>query len=194
MDILTGLLRALAPENISQYFLFFIPGFISMQVGALLVPVSDNDFGKRVPIAVGFSALNYALMTVVIECAKLLNLAGISGIIAFAFTFVLPFAYPFAFKYIREHQWLGITTPFPTAWDEFFSRRKQYWVRVHLKTGDILTAWYGYPGSAASQYPEAQQLYLSELWENVAGTMQKIHRTGGMLISMTEVEYLEFLT
>jgi hypothetical protein len=175
--------------------LFFIPGFIAMQVGALLVPVSDNDFSKRIPVAVGYSALNFALMSLVTAIPDSVGWTALSTVLRYAFLFVLPFVYPFIFKAVRERQFLGITTPYPTAWDELFSKRKQYWVRVHFKDSRMVTGWYGQPGSAASQYPEAQQLYMSELWEpDGKGSTKKVDRSAGLLVSMTEVQYLEFLT
>jgi hypothetical protein len=187
-------LKFLTPANISQYFLFFIPGFISMQIGALLVPVSDDDFGKRIPVAVGYSALNFALMSLVTGATDHFGWTLTSTALRYLFLFVLPFFYPFILKSVREHQVLGITTPFPTAWDEILSKRKQYWIRVHFKNGKVVTGWFGEPGSAASQYPEAQQLYMSEIWQsNGNGGMEKVPRSAGMLVSMTEVRYLEFL-
>ena len=166
-----------------------------MQVGALLVPVSDNDFGKRIPVAVGYSALNFALMSLVVGIVDRIGLGSLDTPLRYAFLFVFPFIYPFLFKLVRDRQFLGITTPYPTAWDELFSRRQQYWVRVHFKNGDVVTGWYGEPGSAASQYPEAQQIYLSEIWESDgAGSTRIRPRSAGLLVSMTEVQYLEFLT
>uniref|UniRef100_E6QWP5 Uncharacterized protein n=1 Tax=mine drainage metagenome TaxID=410659 RepID=E6QWP5_9ZZZZ len=188
-------LNYLAPGHMSQYFLFFIPGFIAMQVGALLVPVSDIDFSKRIPVAVGYSALNYAVMSIALWFIKLAGRPNLTTIATAAFMFIVPIIYPFIFKKVREKQWLGITTPYPTAWDEFFSKRRQYWVRVHFKDSSVLTGWYGQPDSAASQYPEPQQLYISEVWvQSNTGDMQKSTRTAGILVSMTEVSYLEFLT
>lgn len=190
-------LAYLTPDHLSTYFLFFIPGFIAMQVGALLVPTADTDVGKRIPVAIGYSALNFAVMSIALLIPNLLNWTWVAAIIAFAFIFVLPVFYPFWFKKIRAKQSFGITTPFPTAWDEFFSRRDELWVRVHLKNGDTLTGWFGQSGSnpsAASQYPEEQQLYISELWEqDASGAMVKSPRSAGIIVSMSEVSYLEFL-
>ena len=188
-------LKHLTPENISQYFLFFIPGFIVMQVGALLVPVSDNDFSKRIPVAIGYSALNFALMSLVVAIPDRNGWSLTSVVLKYCFLFLVPFIYPFVFKRIRERQLFGITTPYPTAWDEFFSRREQHWIRVHFKDGSVVTGWFGQPGSAASQYPEAQQLYISEIWEpDGKGSTRKVPRSAGLLVSMKEVQYLEFLT
>jgi hypothetical protein len=134
-------------------------------------------------------------MSLVIAAANAAKLTCLVVPIQYLFLFILPFLYPFIFKAIREHQFLGITTPFPTAWDEFFSTRKKYWIRVHFKDDTLITGWYGPPHSASSQYPEKQQLYLSEIWQlNAAGIMEKMDRTAGMLVSMSEVQYLEFLT
>jgi hypothetical protein len=71
-------------------------------------------------------------------------------------------------------------------------------VRVHLKeSNDIITGWFGQTETtcaAASQYPEAQQLYLAEVWETDANNqMTKVPGTAGMIVSMSEVKYLEFL-
>lgn len=64
---------------------------------------------------------------------------------------------------------------------------------VRLKNRDLIGGFYG-ENSFTSSFPNEQDLYLEEVWSvNEEGQfIEKIDRTGGLLIKDQEIEFLEF--
>jgi hypothetical protein len=85
-----------------------------------------------------------------------------------------------------------IINPIPKAWDVFFRKQQPCFMMVHLKNGQIIGGLYAY-ASAASSYPEKEDLYLQELWElDDEGRFEKpIDGTMGLLVNNDSVDYIE---
>jgi Family of unknown function (DUF6338) len=96
--------------------------------------------------------------------------------------------------------WLREANPAPRSWDFFFARKPSGWLRIRLKSGRWIGGAYA-PGSHASGYPEALDLYLvaaaemdqesGEFLLDEAG--DPVLRTGTLFVAGTEIEYFEFL-
>lgn len=84
--------------------------------------------------------------------------------------------------------------PAPTSWDFAFSRGRSYFVRVKLRDGERVGGLFG-PGSNASFYPEAQDLYLQEAWrlDGEGGFEAAVEGTKGLLIRRENTQIVEFL-
>jgi hypothetical protein len=63
---------------------------------------------------------------------------------------------------------------------------------IHLKDGQIIGGLYAYE-SAASSYPESEDLYLQEVWEidNKGKFTKPIEGTMGLLVSYNTVDFIE---
>lgn len=183
-----------ATNNLETFFLFFIPGFISLLVAGLIGPVTDDDFSKRIVAMVGYSALNYAALRLTLVLWSALDLAGLTIYTKVFFVFVLPFIYPFIIYRLRENQFWGFSTPFPSAWDQFFSRRHyKYFVRAKLKNGEYVLGYYG-RNSISSQTPAEQMILLERAYDaDSNGNWIERKGTVGLLLRMSECESLEFI-
>lgn len=185
-----------ATHNVETLFLFFIPGFISLLVAGTIGPVPEADFSKRVVAAVGYSALNFAAMSLVIAGLAALGLAGGELYVRGLFVFVLPFIYPFILYRMREKQVLGFSTPFPSTWDQFFARRNEtFYVRARLKgeKGEYVHGLYG-KNSISSQAPAEQMLFLERVYEvDAAGAWTEHPDSVGILLPMSECRTIEFI-
>lgn len=183
-------------DNIQTLFIFFIPGFISLLVAGMIGPVPDDDFSKRVVAAVGYSAMNYAGMGVCTWAFESIGFAGAKPYVQAVFVFVLPFFYPFAIYRLRERQFFGFSTPFPSTWDQFFARRGHtYFVRARLKgtTTEYVLAYYG-KNSMASQSPADQMLFVERVYDADADGNWIVRKdTAGLLLPMSECTSIEFI-
>jgi len=94
----------------------------------------------------------------------------------------------------------GETNPAPLSWDYFFATNPNGWMRIRLKSGRWIGGAFA-PGSYASGYPEAPDLYLVATAEmdqesgnfllNEAGGL--VRRSGTLFVNGTEIEYFEFV-
>lgn len=93
---------------------------------------------------------------------------------------------------------LGERVP-PRAWDYFFTKRPDGWMRLKLKSGSWIGGAYA-QGSYAAGYPEPQDIYLvdavdvdADTGEFELGTDDEVQfRGSSLLVRWDEIEYLEF--
>ena len=188
-------LQWLSPDKLPFYFLFFIPGFIALQISSLISPTADLDFSKRIPSAIGYSALNYALMQLILIPIRASRVPNAPELVQLAFTFLVPALYPFAIKSLRDSQLAGITGSHSRAWDFVFSKRLKRWVRLHMKDDTVVCGWFG-SNSQSTSYPIDEQLYIEKLYDVESDTNAWKERvsSAGAIISMSEVKYIEFFS
>jgi hypothetical protein len=184
-----------ATKDVQTFFVFFIPGFISLLVSGMIGPVPESDFAKRVVAAVGYSALNFGAMSAVLGSLDALGLSSGDSTVRGLFLYVFPFAYPFILYRMREKQRFGFSTPFPSTWDQFFARRTHtFFVRAQLK-GDKDEYVHGLYGkhSLSSQAPAEQMLFLERVYSvDEKGEWTEHADTAGILLPMSECRTLEF--
>ena len=178
-------------SKLTIFLVFFIPGFIAIQVYSLLVPSDQRDFSKQFPEAIGYSAINYAIFYWLILVTPANTIGRL--IAEYAITFATPALLPFAFLKIRSWAPFKTINPFPKPWDYVFSQGNTRWVIVHLRNGPTIGGWFG-KNSFASSYPSLEQLYLESVWElNPDGSFNReIARTRGVLINGSDIIQLEF--
>jgi hypothetical protein len=182
-------------SNLDTFFTFFIPGFIAVLIADSIGPVQDSDFSKRIGAIVGYSALNFVILGSVVRVVDALNLSTLDPYIKGAFLFVLPLCYPFIIFRLRERQIFGFSTPFPSAWEQFFSRRAyRYFVRAKIKGENRYVLGYYGRNSLASQAPAEQMLLLEKIYDDDGnGNWIERKTTVAFLLPMSECESLEFI-
>jgi Family of unknown function (DUF6338) len=97
-------------------------------------------------------------------------------------------------------EWLRGSNPAPRSWDLFFATKPNGWMRIRLKSGRWIGGAYA-PGSHASGYPEAPDLYLVATAEMdqesgdflTNGTGGPVLREGTLFVNGAEFEYFEFV-
>jgi hypothetical protein len=86
------------------------------------------------------------------------------------------------------------THPNPTPWDWFFSNRAgNYYVRFHRKEGKDLGGYFGEKSFAASS-PNAQQIYVEEVWRlgEDGKFIERVEGTEGAMVNSEDCELIEF--
>lgn len=99
-----------------------------------------------------------------------------------------------------------VPDPTPTPWDWFFSGKGSVasldpetgkpvcYVRFYLKEGDNLGGYFG-QYSLASSFPNAQQVYVEEVWRlhEDGSFAEPVASTAGAVVNLEECELVEFV-
>jgi hypothetical protein len=93
-------------------------------------------------------------------------------------------------KKLERRGW--ILDRYDNAWDYFFLKKRECWIRVHLKDGRMVGGFMG-TDSFASLYPNSGHLYLQEVWElDQNGQFQaRATQTAGMILSPDNYNFVE---
>ena len=157
-------------NNISIFLIFFLPGFISMKVYDLLISTDRLDFSASLFEAIGFSTINFALLSWLIY-VNIANQFWVNSPVWFIISilivfFIFPVILPFFFLKIIESKYFAkyIVNPVLKPWDYVFGKREVYWVVVNLKNGIKIGGMYN-ENSFSSSYPSNEQIYLEQVWK-----------------------------
>jgi hypothetical protein len=186
------------PFETKQFVLFlafFVPGFISIKVYDLLWPSERRDWSKAVIEAIGFSAVNFAVLSpivypTVIGYGIFINPLLQTGV-AFVALLIAPAIWPIILRTVLRKRGL-LLDPVHKPWDVVFKDRGECWIIVHLKDGRRIGGRFG-RRSVASSAPAEEQLYLEEVWElDVHGAfLRAVDRSAGILISAPDIQAVE---
>jgi len=122
----------------------------------------------------------------------------IAGLLIFA----APVALALGMVWVRRRRWfrslisrLTSIHPAPTAWDFAFAPSAPHFVRVKLRSGELIGGFYA-GRSFASAFPEPQDLFLEQAWslDESGGFVQPISRTQGVLLRPDTIDRVEFLS
>ncbi len=187
-------------DKLILFIAFVIPGFISLKVYDLLSYGNKVKSSDSIIDAVAYSSLNYAILSAPIWLIENYNIQEghpvLYGLFYFIVLFISPIIIAWGWNKLRKNNFFQdkMTHPIAKPWDYIFSQRKLYWVKITLKSGKLIGGRYG-EKSFSSSYPEEEQLYLEETWimkEN-GGFDRPKKRTSGILISSSEILYIEFI-
>lgn len=181
------------------FFVFFIPGFISIKIWSLIIPSEHRKIPDYILEAISYSCFNYALLSPLIilisKEAFQTSYPIWTFIIIFLMLFVFPIIWPILFSLILSTDFLKgrIVNLIPNAWDHFFGQGEPCWVLITLKNGKYIGGLYR-EGSFASSYPNSEDIYISEVWsiDDKGEFKSKIENTKGMWISKDAFDYIEF--
>jgi len=185
-------------DKLILFLIFFVPGFISIKVYSLLVAGEKRDFSKDFLEVVGYSSLNFAALSwliILIHSADFYTHHKVWYVIfLFVILFIVPLLWPFLFVKIVTWKPIAkyIVHPIQKPWDYVFSKKKSFWVIVHLKDGKKIGGRFDM-NSFASSYPSEEQIYLEEVWElNDKGAFVKaIERSKGIIILGKDILAIE---
>lgn len=179
--------------------LLFLPGFVSIKVYDLIIPGERRDFGGAAVEAVGFSAINFALLSWII-IPYLVYVDGTpwwTAVVVLVIVLAVgPVLWPvllvwFLRSVLARRHFLG---PVPKPWDEIVRRKGQCWMILHLKDGRSIGGRFG-RDSMMSNFPAPEQLYVEEVWslDERGAFDSKVERSGGMLVDAEDILVLEVL-
>ena len=186
------------PEKIFLFLALFMPGFVSIKVYELIIASRKRDFKNSLLEAVGFSVLNFTVLSwliIIISSGNFYNKHPVWFFLSLLLIFIFfPALWPIAF--IKLSRWRRVAKyilgPIKMPWDYVFSKREPAWIIVHLKDGRKIGGIYG-KNSITSAYPDQRQIYLQELW-NLDGNgafIKKVEGTKGILLFEDEILMIE---
>jgi hypothetical protein len=195
------------PTTMNQVLIlvaFFIPGFVLVRVKRLAYPSAEESFQRMLLDSLTLSCIVHGLASPVwywsLTSRAYMKMPVAFGLLVFATLFAIPALLGLLYNLLAASgraRWLrellNIPDPLPTAWDYYFRKKPGCWVRVILKSGQVIAGLFG-PGSFASSFPQKQDLFLEKLLSldkdgMVAGWADD---SAGALVKMEEVERLEF--
>ena len=129
-----------AQDEFLLFLLFFVPGFISIKVFDLLVPAERRNFQSTVSEAIGYSALNFAVLSplIVVAAYGLGIFSTLWGQLAAVYVILLraPVIWPLLFIRVIQPRFPRVfANPVPKPWDVVFRRGGESWIIVHLTDG-----------------------------------------------------------
>ena len=195
------------PTTMSQVLIlvaFLIPGFILVRVKRLSYPSAEEPFQRTLLDSLTLSCIVHGLASPLWYWCYASGTATrrpvVTGLMVFAILFAIPALLGLIYNLLAASggaRWLRellkIPDPLPTAWDFYFRKRPGCWVRVILKSGQVIAGLFG-PSSFASSFPRNQDLFLEKLLslDEDGMVLGWADYSAGALVKMEEVERLEF--
>lgn len=186
-------------DKLFLFIAFVVPGFISIKAYQLFFPGEKHKSSEQIVDAIAYSSINYAILfwaIILVEDSKLRE--NYPSWYFLFYTFVLliaPIIWVWLWAIIRKTDFLQNNAPHPTskAWDFVFAQRKQYWVKVTLKNGEMIGGLFS-TKSFASSAPAEEQIYLEEAWIlNKEGGFERMKNdSAGVIILSSEISHMEF--
>ncbi len=175
----------------------FMPGFIYIKVRGAIRATDKVDFSKSWYDAAGYGCVFFlfaALLTFIVITIHPLELQYDMALFL-ALLLALPVIAAFLIgsfyklSIIHDH----FILPDESAWDYIFSRRKSYWVIVHLKNGKTLAGIYS-DKSYSSAYPRKKDIYLESEWTTTltGRFVDEYTATNGIWIPEEQIAYVRF--
>ena len=186
------------PDKLVLFLIFFVPGFVSLKVWALLAPSERRDFSRSLFEVIGYSALNFAALSwiiILVHSGELRTGAPVwYYVLLVVIMLVAPALWPFLLRALSRSRTVKRLRldPFLKPWDSVFVERKSYWVILHLTNGKRIGGKFS-TRSFASSYPAEEQIYLEELWKlDKQGAFEKaIERSRGIIVSASDLIGIE---
>ena len=188
----------LISNHIFWLFVFVVPGFIGQQTYALLTSYSVGDIKNQLYGAATYSCIYYVMFLYPIlafENSDLKNSLILSCLFYVVILLILPITLTYFFRWLRTSEIVQNYFPHPDhkPWEYVFKRRESYWVIIELNDGTRIGGLYS-ENSFTSNEPAKEQIYLEETWHlnNDGGFERKKQSTKGVIVSASEMKYIEF--
>ncbi len=178
----------LAPEALVLLLYFVVPGFVLLRTYDLIVPAERRNFSQAFVDVVAFSFAILAFwfwpfFALVAYSDRLPTVTYYA--LLFFLTLLVAFATPaflaYAFYKLRTEGFLKgkAPHPYPTSWDWFFFERADYYGEKSFATG----------------FPNAQQVYVEEVWrlDEDGKLAVSVEGTRGAIVNMADCTMIEFL-
>lgn len=178
------------------FFVFVLPGLISMKVYRLILPSADVDWKTALTEGLFFSSVTLLLLLPVIYLLFSTNWSdSLKIIISSILILIASIGLPFLLKYLLTKSRLSeiLNLPYPTAWDYFFDLREPCFLLIHLNNGKLIGGYYGL-NSYATSFPNQGDVYLEVVYKvKEDGTFEEaIEDSYGLLL--TKDQYIEIFS
>lgn len=180
------------------FFVFVLPGLISMKVYRLILPSADVDWKTALIEGLFFSSVTLLLLLPVIYLLFSTNWSdSLKIIISSILILIASIGLPFLLKYLLTKSRLSeiLNLPYPTAWDYFFDLREPCFLLIHLNNGKLIGGYYGL-NSYATSFPNQGDVYLEVVYKvKEDGTFEEaIEDSYGLLLTKDQYQYIEIFS
>jgi hypothetical protein len=178
--------------------LFFVPGFISLKIYGLLLPIDRIDFSKAVFETVAYSALNYAALLPLVMLVQSETFRQSYPVLTITFLYTILIIAPAIWAYL--FYWVSTSRVLPRhpvsrPWDWVFRQRQFYWVIVNLADGRQIAGRYS-TRSHASAFPAEESIHLEEVYqitdEGLFG--ERVKDSQGVIVLSKDISSVELFT
>ena len=180
-------------EYILVFIVLIVPGFIIMKIIKLKIPSKDFLLKDMLFEALSYSLLNLSLIG---WLPYLFIKDGFSIIFMILFMFsiiIFPAFLAFAYIKIISFEWFknNFDIQIPTAWDWYFSKRKDCILIITLKNGSIIMGYFG-QNSYATSYPNEGSIYLEKTYVyNDKNELCTTEDSDGIIIAKNQFDTIE---
>ena len=180
-------------EYIIVFTILIVPGFIIMKIIKLKIPSKDFLLKDMLFEALSYSLLNLSLIG---WLPYLFIKDGFSIIFMILFMFsiiIFPAFLAFAYIKIISFEWFknNFDIQIPTAWDWYFSKRKDCILIITLKNGSIIMGYFG-QNSYATSYPNEGSIYLEKTYVyNDKNELSTTEDSDGIIIAKNQFDTIE---
>jgi len=193
-------MNLLDADKLVLFILFVVPGFISLKFYELLYPSEGVEGAKKLFDALTYSCVNYALLApLLIPISGYFEWQSNPYVAAslLALTLVIaPIVWVILWRALRLRlsESSSFHHPVDKPWDYLFSQKKKYWVKIYLKSGDVIGGYYG-SKSFASSAPQPQEIYLEETWmiNSDGGFARAKTDSSGVLVAADVISHIELI-
>jgi len=181
--------------NLLLFFVFILPGLISMKVYRLVLPTTKINWNTALIEGLFFSSVTFLILAPFVYPIINSNWADFLKIISSSILILIAsIGLPFLFKYLLTNTPLSekLNLPYPKAWDYFFDLRKPCFLLIHLNNDKLIGGYYGI-NSYATSFPNQGDLYLEAVYkvDENGNFKNPIEDSNGLLITKDQYEYIE---
>lgn len=195
-------------DNLLFFSLLVLPGFISLKVHRLLKPGERVQLKDDILDALAYGLGNAILLAwtvpIIIGCGGVLvhggtltfNFASHSlYLYAVIVLFLMPIFWPVLIEFLLRwgEKHLPIVGRAKSASDEYFTKKEDCWIIIHLTDGRLVGGYFG-PNSVATVYPNSGHLYVEELWklDDDGVFLEVIEQSKGAIFRPDDYHFVEF--
>lgn len=185
---------------------FIMPGFVTDFIISFAVPRAKRTSQETILTTLTFSCVNYALfswLVLIINNEAFYSEHKVFYIILWTFILLIaPILEGMLFVWLANSHLSKMLLQFlkpknvrltPTAWDYIFSQEQRLWILITLNDDSRIGGFFG-EKSFVSEYPQAQDIYLEQVWHlgDNGEFKSPVADSAGCLIKMQDIKYLEF--
>ena len=185
-----------APSTLLEFLIFLLPGFVAVAIFYSLTSHPKPDSFERAILALIFTFIVQAIVQVLVSFKEptqqnsydLVLLALVAIVVGVIATYCYNHDWPHRFFRI-----LNITREdsYPSEWYSAFSQYKDFYVVIHLYDGRRL---YGWPTEWPSKPAEGHFHLEDAEWMNESADSKNTKSVKSLLIPVTDVQIVEFVT
>ena len=179
---------------VTLYFCVVYPGIISILVYRLLTPCKI-EWSSITFQGIFFGTFVFFCVNPIITELQHITNETLRFVASFSLITGVATIIPICFYKLRKWRFINrfIIEPSSSAWDYIFSKRQQFFIKIHLINGDIIAGYFG-NNSCASSKITGGDIYLNWAYEidSDGNITSYINNSCGLYVKNESILYMEF--